>query len=340
MSMYSKYFGKEIELSAIESVSNGEVVLVVPHDDLVDVIINSQDAIDNNIQAHTAPIVVEPGHYAFLCTISDKNGRRVEEIGESTIDTLETVIARGYPALMAFKRSFDAAAIRFLGLPGKLYSDQQISSVSSDTVSTGNTYVAPPVEEDANFGKSDEPESSTENEEAVPAQKEEKPADKKKTSGRRTARKSTYAAPPLEEGEPESKDEPAEAPNPEEPSKQPAEPKETAYTAPPIDEEMEPVEQEEPPKATSYAAPPIEEDVPVTSEPAPDASDTGDKDIFDTTIIECGMLKGMKISIRKGYEVNPSAVRWIAEMLTPRSEVQAEQQKLCRQFLESIKEGA
>lgn len=340
MNMFSKYFGKEIELNAIESISNGEVVMVVPHDDLVDVIINSQDAIDNNIQAHTAPIVVEPGHYAFLCTISDKNGRRVEEIGESTADTLETVIARGYPALMAFKRAFDAAAIRFLGLPGKLYSDQQISSASSETVPTGNTYVAPPVEEDTNYGKHAETESTAKSEETEPAQEEKKPADKKKTSGRRTTRKSAYAAPPLEESESEAKTEPADAPKSEGPAEQPVESKKTAYAAPPIDEELEPAKQEEPPKATSYAAPPIEEDVPTTSESMSDGSDVGEKDIFDTTIIECGMLKGMKISIRKGYEVNPSAIRWIAEMLTPRSEVQAEQQKLCRQFLESIKEGA
>lgn len=51
---------------------------------------------------------------------------------EAEDGTLDTEIAQNYPVLMAHKRSFDDAAIKYLGLEGKVYSDQQIAASLED----------------------------------------------------------------------------------------------------------------------------------------------------------------------------------------------------------------
>lgn len=126
MKIMFKYLGREIDVNLTEFQDVGEAVTIIPHDVLHDLIYNSEEAAKNNIQVHSAVAVSEPGHYAFYCIINDKNGRRIEGFGESTPGTLTTEIGRNYPALMANKRAFDDAAIKFLGCEGKVYSDQQI----------------------------------------------------------------------------------------------------------------------------------------------------------------------------------------------------------------------
>lgn len=127
--MHSKYLNIDLPLTEQTMTSSGEEVRIIPHDVLEDVILNSETTQDYNINVHYTPIATnEPRHYVFLCAISDKFGRRAESIGESLDETLETPIAKNYPALMAFKRAFDAAAINYLGLDGKVYTDQQINA--------------------------------------------------------------------------------------------------------------------------------------------------------------------------------------------------------------------
>lgn len=147
--MLSKYWGIDIPIPEQKMISAGEEVLIIPHDTLDDILHNSELAIENNVCIHAVQLATnEPRHYAFLCTISDKNGRRAESVGEACDPTLTTEIAQNYPVLMAYKRAFDDAAIKYLGLEGKVYSDQQISS--SDSASTTT------FEMSAGFGPDDE----------------------------------------------------------------------------------------------------------------------------------------------------------------------------------------
>lgn len=147
--MLSKYWGIDIPIPEQKMISAGEEVLIIPHDTLDDILHNSELAIENNVCIHAIQLTTnEPQHYAFLCTISDKNGRRAESVGEACNPTLTTEIAQNYPVLMAYKRAFDDAAIKYLGLEGKVYSDQQISS--SDSASTTTFKMS------AGFGPDDE----------------------------------------------------------------------------------------------------------------------------------------------------------------------------------------
>lgn len=340
MKIESRYFGHAIDIDVVESMSNGEMVTIAPHDQLVEVILNTNEAIENNIQAHTTAIITEPGHYAFLCTISDKNGRRVEEIGESTMETLETPIARNYPALMAFKRSFDAAAIRFLGLPGKVYSDQQVSVSDASTGATGVTYGAPPIEEPDSDTPSEvqkEPVDAADTQNGNNSAKTPSTSKTAEKPAKKTEKKAAYAAPPLEGMDdmlaPEV--EPAATTKP------------SGYAAPPIEDEPVTDATDDSPaaaandsdsasKPSSYAAPPLEEDIGNDASPS---ESSGPQDEFDTTIVQCGLLKKMGYSVRKAYEMNPGAVRWVAELMTPRNNLQKEQQAVCKRFLETVKEA-
>lgn len=144
--MWSKYFNIELNDSLLKSVvSGGEEILIVPHSVLEDLILNSEKAKSLACSVHYSQLQTnEARHYAFLCTISDNTGRRIESIGESLDATLETAIAQNYPVLMAHKRAFDDAAIKYLGLEGKVYSDQQVEVVESKAApSSSNEYRTP-----------------------------------------------------------------------------------------------------------------------------------------------------------------------------------------------------
>lgn len=143
--MLSKYFNIDIPLPERRVSSNGEDVNIIPHEVLEDFLLNSDKAKEFGVAVHYTTVPTnEPRHYVFICAISDKYGRRAENIGEALDDTLESPISKNYPALMAFKRAFDAAAINYLGLDGKIYSDQQINSAGATKVNAANS-VTPPT---------------------------------------------------------------------------------------------------------------------------------------------------------------------------------------------------
>lgn len=125
MNFRSEYLNQEVECS--EFIDGNETVTIIPHETLERCVYNSPKCLENGVTVGYTPICVEPLHYAVLCRISDKNGRNVECVGESIETTLKTEIARQYPVLMAVKRAFDDAAIKFLQFPNKAYSDQQIA---------------------------------------------------------------------------------------------------------------------------------------------------------------------------------------------------------------------
>lgn len=125
MLIKSAYLKKDIEVEAVDFVDGQEDVKIIPHAVLEDIVYNDPICVENVVQPHFLCVVREPHHYAFLCTLTDRNGRRVEGIGESLPETLTTDIARKYPVLMAQKRAFDDAALKFLGITDA-YSDAQI----------------------------------------------------------------------------------------------------------------------------------------------------------------------------------------------------------------------
>lgn len=130
----SGYLGIELEVDTYES--DGKVI--ISHLSLEDIAYNQMPK-EINFKTKTEILYVNGTHCVAKCTVSDRNGRVIEAIGESTSNSLTTSVAKMYPALIAAQRAFDRAFIRYLNLPGKVYSDTEgvanpIAEVVSATI--------------------------------------------------------------------------------------------------------------------------------------------------------------------------------------------------------------
>lgn len=314
--LYSRYLDRDIEVPDSSVVSGGEVVTLIPHDVLEELIYNSEEASENNFQVHYTPVVTELRHYAFLCCIADKYGRRIQGVGESLDATLETPIALNYPTLMAVKRAFDDAAIKFLGLPGKVYSDQQVLS-----------------------GDSSAPHDA-------PTQDVQTPAEKK--PARKSVKKDVSVPAPEPEREPAPESAPSDV-NRDASSAPAADEGELA-----LDVEHDPgvsVEDGAPTALGNEAA--VDEsgdsanpapEVAPSAEAAPPAQ-TGaapaanEPDEFDTTIVDVGSTKRLGLSIRECYAQHKDSVEWVANTMLAQSDNRKRLKELCKTFLQRVADG-
>ena len=123
-SIRSNYFEKDFRVDMYERFDEIEGALkIIKHSSLEDIIVNQ---IDDTIYDYDI-IKANVDHAVVKCVISNKNGRRAVGIGESLPSTLMTEISTKYPVLIASQRAFDRAAISFLNIPGKVYSDLELS---------------------------------------------------------------------------------------------------------------------------------------------------------------------------------------------------------------------
>lgn len=129
----SPYTGKEYELEAFEKEEGNGTLLIVSHTSLKN-LLNNELRDELEIQYDVKMLLVSQGHCVAQCTIKDKHGRRSQEIGESTATTLETPIAKGFPATTAFNRALDRCIIAHLGFKGRVYSSEEISDFEKETV--------------------------------------------------------------------------------------------------------------------------------------------------------------------------------------------------------------
>ena len=143
----SGYLNRDIIVDFQNTEVNGLPTILITHDSLEDVIFN-QIPNECNFMVNCQKIVehVSSGHAVVQCILSDDTGRTIPCIGESVSKTLYTEIARGIPVTMAEIRAFDRAAIRYLDLPGKVYSNEE--GVQADTAKYGGNpaTIVDPVE--------------------------------------------------------------------------------------------------------------------------------------------------------------------------------------------------
>lgn len=307
--MYSAYLDQELDIPFESVTSDGEETLIISHTALENIIYNSQEAAIHNICVHHVCLVSEPRHYAFMCSIEDSEGRRVEGIGEALDATLDTQIAQNYPVLMAFKRAFDDAAIKFLRLPGKVYTDQQIMPGDETSVPSA-TYSAPPLNDDP-------PDDASQGKRTKST-----PVVKKNQAANNTG--PTYAAPPLDEETP--------APSKDAPASTGSKKKAGTFGAPPLDDNTP---EESPAPAGTFSAPPLDAD-----EGSGDEVGNDDGDEFDQTLIRYGKFKNMGYSIREAYAADPSTVHWVAEeMYATGAEGEEEQRDICARYIALMEGG-
>jgi hypothetical protein len=129
MLLFSKTLQREINFATFEKENEfGKPIKVIFHDSLQEVIHEAKVKYDFNF------IVANPDHTVVVCAMTDGSGRLIREVGEAIPATLDTEIARNYPSLIASQRAFDRAAIRYLDLPGKVFSNMEISIIDESMV--------------------------------------------------------------------------------------------------------------------------------------------------------------------------------------------------------------
>lgn len=303
MKIYSRYLDKEIEFSEATIMSNGDRKVLIPHDALEELIYNSDKAAKDNIQVHYTPVVTEPRHYAFMCAINDKNGRRIESIGEALDATLDTEIAKNYPALMAVKRAFDDAAIKFLGLPGKTYSDQQITSGNSADVQPDPVDKAEQLYGGHRTGKTEAKPTNTRSTRNTVKQAASKTSQKKTEDTKPSP--SAHEVPSSPEHEPEFKIEGPDSPH--------------GVANAPEDICM-----------VNYTN---------TASAASDEKTSNEPDEFDTTIVDAGNVRHMNYSVRECYQKSPRSVHWVANDMLAQSPKRTQLKDVCKHFLKRVAAG-
>ena len=293
----SVYLGEvEVEVAEIEDGKKK-----IPHAFLAELVHNNEICINNKVQYMYREVMLhEPGHYAAICIMSDKGGRRVEAIGESTNNTRSSTIAQNYPLLMAYNRAFDAAAIAFLGFPsGIVYSDSQIP-------------------EDAAKGDQKTSETTPAASKTKPAATPAKPA---AASAKSPVGASKTAASAETAGAPAEKEEtvPAQA--------------ETQSDIPPdiipeLDEDYN-----GPPFPTDDDAPPFMDDnyAPPATGTTPTAAASGDNDRFGI-VINFGKHKNKGWTVRELAENDLGFLTWVANDMKA-NDKNRDQQEACRLWL-------
>ena len=130
MLLFSKTLNKDINFATFEKLNEfGKPIKVIFHDALQKVIHN-----EAKVKYDVNFIVANTDHAVVVCTMTDASGRFIREVGESVPATLDNEIAQNHPALIAFQRAFDRAAIRYLDLPGKVFSNMEISVIDETMV--------------------------------------------------------------------------------------------------------------------------------------------------------------------------------------------------------------
>lgn len=124
--IHSEYLGIDFEVRTYQAKDCDAQVIM--HEALEDIIMNNLSQAnrpDLGLKYKWTPHYSTNNHFVVECEISDTNGRIIKAIGESSPESLETKIAKIYPGLMAFQRSFDRAVIRYLQFPGKTFSSSE-----------------------------------------------------------------------------------------------------------------------------------------------------------------------------------------------------------------------
>lgn len=145
MKITSNYVKKQFDVVTQEVESEGNVLTLITHGSLEDILLHQLPAVAPEIcpvSFDFSVVKAERGHSVVLCTVYDATGRRIQAVGESVTETLTNNIAITIPTTMASNRAFDRAVIRYLMLPGKLYSD---SEISPDTAVKAEEPVATPT---------------------------------------------------------------------------------------------------------------------------------------------------------------------------------------------------
>ena len=126
MKLYSKTANQELEVDVMTKEQNGQVLTVIKHASLQDIIYN-QLAICKGPENISIDLLSHNPYPVYRCTIWDKErDRYAVGIGSGKPETLAAGIASDYADESASNRAFDRAAITYLQFPGRQLSEGEL----------------------------------------------------------------------------------------------------------------------------------------------------------------------------------------------------------------------
>lgn len=133
----SEKFQKDFSVETYET--NGIIVISATSLKRVYEEIKASEGITDSIISDVRNDVNGHIFYASVeLTLKDKKGYCSTSIGEATLDSLTTPIARMYPKITAYNRALAAAVISYLQLPGKYYSEYSFNIDNNNVTNTEN----------------------------------------------------------------------------------------------------------------------------------------------------------------------------------------------------------
>lgn len=127
MKLYSKTVGAELDVDIMTKEQNGQLLTVIKHASLVDIIYNQLELCKDPECIQYEDAREHSPYPVYKCTIWDKERKRCAVgIGSGKPESLAPGIATDYADESASNRAFDRAAITYLQFPGKNLSDNEL----------------------------------------------------------------------------------------------------------------------------------------------------------------------------------------------------------------------
>ena len=349
MKLYSTYLKKEFDIPSYTVEEQGIPREVPLHGALQELLYNGQSVAELNPTVHYSVVIAEENryHYAVICAISDKAGRRVEGFGEAVPNTLGTQIAGNYPAATAKKRAFDDACMLYFGFPSGVYTDEQLGDSCAPAElpaktpkenAPGQPVATQPVVPTVNPTTGQPPmQPAAQTVAQNPVQNSDQPA-----PATRTRRTRAQAAPPAQQNTPivpGTSATPANAPNVE------AVVTSSANTQAPVQTASndtvaassapDAVVQTPRHRAATTAAPNVAPAPPVAQ---PQASPQGQPVIDDggDVVLTCGTFRNKEMTVRQAFQERRTSVGWVAYKMIPRHQATMQQQEAAKKYLASV----
>lgn len=131
MKLYSKTAGRELDVETIEKEQDGQVLTVIKHASLMDIIYNQLEICKDPDCIKIEDARPNSPYPVYRCTIWDKEKNRCAVgIGSGKPETLTAGIASDYADESASNRAFDRAAITYLQFPGRNLSEEEVGIFS------------------------------------------------------------------------------------------------------------------------------------------------------------------------------------------------------------------
>lgn len=153
ISVYSEYLEKEFQVEGFTAISDRGRPVTMIYPTSLKKLMNRMIPAEFGARYDLVDVKQTMDHCVARCIITDAKGKRIQEVGEATTQSMTSDIETSHPATTAYQRAFDRAVIQYLQLPDYTYSCSEGIKLKSEkedptTIIDLREPIDLPVEED------------------------------------------------------------------------------------------------------------------------------------------------------------------------------------------------